>query len=210
MRRLVIPITAILFVLGCSTAAPDRAVRTSETLSTMQEQLTVARSRVDTTLASLKNLTSTSPDSLRPAYDAYVRDLSALDKSAASIRSSNDQLKGRTADYFTSWKKDSAKISSPELQAIADQRRQVMHDQYDHFRDSYAGVSPVFDVFLKDLHDVSTVMGHDLNEATQTQVRGTAVVQNAASDGSRVQSALDAAVAESRAFSQQLSTTAGQ
>jgi hypothetical protein len=210
MRRLVVPISAILLVLGCSTAAPDRAVRTSDTLSTMQEQVTVARARVDTTLASLRNLMSTPPESLRPAYDAYTRDLAALDKSAASIRNSNDELKGRTADYFTSWKKDAAQISSPELQGIADQRRQVVRDHYDRFRNSYAGVSPAFDVLLKDLHDVGTVMGHDLNDATQTQVRGTTVVQNAASDGSRVQAALDAALADSRAFSQQLSPTAGQ
>ncbi len=210
MNRLLTVIPAVLFVFACSTAAPDRAVRTSETLSTMQEQLTVARTRVDTTLASLNNLLSTSPASLRAAYDAYARDLSALDKSATSIRNSNDELRDRTADYFTSWKKDSAKVSSPELQTIADQRRQVVREQYDRFRTSYAGVSTAFDTLLKDLHDVSTVMGHDLNDSTQTQVRGTTVVQSAASDGARVQKALDAALADTRAFSQQLSPTAGQ
>lgn len=210
MKRLLTAIPAVLFVLACSTAAPDRAVRTSDTLSTMQEQITVARTRVDTTLASLKNLMSTSPESLRAAYDAYARDLSALDKSATSIRNSNNELRNRTADYFTSWKKDAAKVSSPELQAIADQRRQVVRDQYDRFRTSYGGVSTAFDTLLKDLHDVGTVMGHDLTDATQTQVRGTTVVQSTASDGARVQTALDAALADTRAFSQQLAPTAGQ
>jgi ATP-dependent protease HslVU (ClpYQ) peptidase subunit len=176
----------------------------------MQEQVTVARTRVDTTRASLTNLMSASPASLRGAYDAYARDLSALDKSATSIRNSNDELRNRTADYFTSWKKDAAKVSSPELQAIADQRRQVIRDQYDRFRTSYAGVSAAFDTLLKDLHDISSVMGNDLTDATQTRVRDTTVVQSAASDGNRVQTALDAALAEARAFSQQLSPTAGQ
>src|SRR4030088_2873799 len=115
MNRLLTVIPAVLFALACSTAAPDRAVRTSETLSTMQEQVTVARTRVNTTRASLTNLMSASPASLRAAYDAYARDLSALDKSAASIRNSNDELRNRTADYFTSWRKDAAKVSSPEL-----------------------------------------------------------------------------------------------
>jgi hypothetical protein len=210
MNRLRTVIPAVLFALACSTAAPDRAVRTSETLSSLQEQLTVARTRVDTTLASLRNLMSTSPESLRAAYDAYARDLLALEKSATSIRNSNDELRNRTADYFTSWKKETAKVSNPDLQAIADQRRQVVRDQYDRFRTSYAGVSTAFDVLLKDLHDVRSVIGNDLTEATQTQVRGTSVVQSAASDGARAQTALDSALADTRAFSQQLSPTAGQ
>jgi len=210
MTRLFTVIPAVLFALACSTAAPDRAVRTSETLATMQEQVTVARTRVDTTLASLTNLMSASPASLRGAYDAYARDLSALDKSATSIRNSNDELRNRTADYFTSWKKDAAKVSSAELQTISDQRRQVIRDQYDRFRSSYAGISAAFDTHLKDLHDISSVMGNDLTEATQTRVRDTTVVQNAAAAGNRVQTALDAALAETRMFRQQLSPTAGQ
>ena len=210
MKRLATVIASLLFALGCSTAAPDRAVRTSETLSSLQEQLTTARTRVDTTLASLTNLTSTSPASLRAAYDAYARDVQALEKSATSIHNSNDELRNRTADYFTNWKKDTAKVSSPELQAIADQRRQVVRDQYDRFRTSYAGASTSLDTLLKDLHDLRSVIGNDLTEATQSQIRGTTVVQSAASDGSRAQSAIDAALADTRAFSQQLSPTAGQ
>ena len=210
MNRLAAVIASLVFALACSTAAPDRAVRTSETLSSLQEQLTVARTRVDTTQASLKNLMSTSPASLRAAYDAYARDLLALEKSATSIHNSNDELRNRTADYFTNWKKDTAKVSSPELQTIADQRRQVVRDQYDRFRTSYAGVSTAFDILLKDLHDVRSVMGNDLTDATQSQVRGTTVVQSSVSDGYRVQSAIDAALADTRAFSQQLSPTASQ
>jgi hypothetical protein len=63
---------------------------------------------------------------------------------------------------------------------------------------------------LKDLHDLRSVIGNDLTEATQSQVRGTTVVQSAASDGSRAQSAIDAAQAEARALTQQLSPSAGQ
>jgi len=210
MKRLAGVIGALLFAFACSTAAPDRAVRTSETLSSLQEQLTVARTRVDTTLGSLKNLTSTSPASLRAAYDAYARDLQALEKSATSIHNSNDELKNRTSDYFANWKKDTAKVSNPELQAIADQRRQVIREQCDRFRTSYAGASSSLDTLLKDLHDLRSVIGNDLTEATQNQVRGTTVVQSAASDGYRAQSAIVAALADTRAFSQQLSPTAGQ
>jgi len=210
MRRLSAVIPVLLFALACSTAAPDRAVHTSETLSTMQEQVTVARARVDTTLASLNNLMSASPQSLRAAYDAYARDLLALDKSATSIHNSNDQLRNQTADYFTSWKKETAKVSSPELQAIADQRRQVVREQYERLRTSYAAASTATDTLLKDLHDIRSVIGNDLTDATQTKVRGTTVVQSATSDGARVQTALDAALSETRAFSQQIAPTAGQ
>jgi hypothetical protein len=210
MKRLIAALPAVLFTFACSTAAPDRAVNTSQTLATIQEQITVARTRVDTTLASLNNLTTASPASMRQAYDAYARDLQALDKSATSIHNSNNELRNQTSDYFTTWKKDTKKISSPELQAIADQRRQVVRDQYDRFKTSYAGASSAFDVLLKDLHDIRAVMGNDLTDATQSQIRGTRVVQSAASDGSRTQSALDEALAESRTLSQQLSPTAGQ
>jgi chromosome segregation ATPase len=210
MKRLAAVFASLLFAFGCSTAAPDRAVRTSETLSSLQEQLTVARTRVDTTLGSLRNLTSTSPDSLRAAYDAYARDVQALEKSATSIHNSNDELRNRTADYFANWKKDTAKVSNPELQAIADQRRHEVRDHYDRFRASYAGASSSLDTLLKDLHDLRSVIGNDLTEATQSQVRDTTVVQSAASDGSRAQSAIDAALADSRALSQELAPTAGQ
>ena len=53
-------------------------------------------------------------------------------------------------------------------------------------------------------------MGNDLTDATQSQIRGTSVVQSAASDGARVQAALDAALADNRELRQQLSPTAGQ
>jgi Protein of unknown function (DUF2959) len=210
MKRLAAVTASLLFAFACSTAAPDRAVRTSETLSSLQEQLTVARTRVDTTLESLKHLMSTSPGSLRPAYDAYARDLLALEKSATSIHNSNDQLRNQTADYFANWKKDTAKVANPELQTIADERRHVVRERYERFRTSYSGVSTSFDTLLKDLHDVRSVIGNDLTDATQSQVRGSTVVQSADSDGSRVQSALDAALADSRALSQELSPTAGQ
>ena len=134
----------------------------------------------------------------------------ALEKSATSIHNSNDELRNRTADYFANWKKDTAKVSNPELQAIADQRRQVVRDQYDRFRTSYAGASASLDTLLKDLHDLRSVIGNDLTEATQSHVRGTTVVQSAASDGSRAQSAIDGALAETRALIQQLAPAAGQ
>ena len=210
MKRLAAVTASLLFAFACSTAAPDRAVRTSETLSSLQEELRTARTRVDTTLASLTNLTSAPPSSLRAAYDAYARDLQALEKSDTSIHNSNAELRNRTADYFANWKKDTAKVANPELQAIADQRRQVVRDQYDRFRTSYAGASASLDTLLKDLHDLRSVIGNDLTEATQSKVRGTTVVQSAASDGSRAQSAIDAALAETRSLIQQLSPAAGQ
>ena len=199
-----------LLAFGCATAKPDRAVRTTETLNNLLEQASTARSRVDTTLAALNNLMSTSPESLRAAYDQFNRDLSALDKSAASIRASNDQLRSRTDDYLANWQKDSSKVTSPELQAIADQRRQIVRDQYDRFRTSHGAVSTAFETLLKDLHDISSVMGNDLTASTQAQVRGTSVVQSAANDGSRVQAALDTAIADARSLNEQLSPTAGR
>src|SRR5260221_8036594 len=71
-----------------------------------------------------------------------------------------------------------------------------------------APVWPAVSSLPKDLHDLRSVIGNDLTEATQSQVRGTTVVQSAASDGSRP--AIDAALAETRALIQQLSPTAGQ
>ena len=85
------------------------------------------------------------------------------------------------------------------MQAIADQRRQVVRGQYDRFRTSYAGASASLDTLLKDLHDLRSVIGNDLTEATQSQVRGTTVVQSAASDGSRARPAIDAALTDTRA-----------
>jgi len=208
MNRLLTLSLITLVTFGCATAKPDRAVRTTETLTNLQEQASTARTRVDTTLTSLNNLLSTSPENLRAAYDQYNRDLSALDKSATSIRGSNDQLRSRTDDYLANWQKDSSKVSSPELQAIADQRRQVVRGQYDRFRSSYGGVSTAFDTLLKDLHDISSVLGNDLTASTQSQVRGTSVVQSATNDGARAQAALDTAIADARSLSEQLSPTA--
>jgi hypothetical protein len=201
-------IPLLLLTFACSTAAPDRAVRTSQTLKTLEDQATTARGHIDPTLTALDALMSASPEGLRAAYDQYDKELTALEKSAGAIRKSNDELHDRTADYFGNWKQDASKVSNPELQAIAEQRRQVVRDEYNKFKLTYAAVSTDFEALLKDLRDVRAVMGNDLTAATQNKVRETSVVTNARADGNRVQASIDTAVSGAKQLDALLSPAA--
>lgn len=173
---------------ACATSTPDRAVKAASSLQVMQVNSAKARTQIDTVLASLDVLMDAPADRLRETYDRYDKDVKQMNQYADDMRENDADLRENGNTYLAQWQRDASNVSDPELRALSEQRRDEIVRSSQTMRSTVTEAAGGFEAFLRDINDIRKVMGNDLTATGQSDVRRTAVVQNARTEGARVKS----------------------
>lgn len=176
-----------MFTLAaCATSTPDHAVKAASSLQVMQDNSSKARAQIDTVLSSLDKLMEASPANLRETYDRYDKDVKQMNEYADHMRENDADLRKNGNDYLAQWQRDTSKVSDPELRSLSEQRREEIVRSSQNMRSTVTEAAGSFDAFLSNINDIRKVMGNDLTETGQSDLRRTAVAQTAQSEGARV------------------------
>jgi hypothetical protein len=180
----------MLTFAACATSTPDRAVKAASSLDVMQSNSSKARAQIDTVLTSLDAMLNASPDHLRESYDRYDKDVKQMNAYAADMRENDADLRSNGNAYLAQWRRDASNVSDPELRALAEQRRDQITRSSEEMRSKVTLAAGSFAAFLRDINDIKKVIGNDLTPVGQRNVKDTAVVQTANTEGLRVKNAV--------------------
>lgn len=192
---------------ACATSTPDRAVKAASSLEVMQENSAKARAQIDTVLISLDGLLNAPADKLRETYDRYDKDVEQMNKYAADLRENDADLRKNGNTYLSRWQRDASNVSDPELRALSEQRRDQIVRSSQEMRATVTEAAGSFEAFIRDINDIKKVMGNDLTTTGQWNVKQTAVVQTARSEGARVKAAVQRAEQSIEGFRAQITPT---
>lgn len=192
---------------ACATSTPDRAAKTASSLEVMQENSAKARAQIDKVLTSLDGLLNAPADKLRETYDRYDKDVEQMNQYADDMRENDADLRKNGNTYLSRWQRDASNVSDPELRALSEQRRDQIVRSSQEMRATVTEAAGSFEAFIRDINDIKKVMGNDLTTTGQWNIKQTAVVQTARSEGARVKDAVQRAEQSITGFRSQITPT---
>jgi hypothetical protein len=198
-----------LLAPGCATKGYQKAVATSNTLTTAANQVDLARAEVTDATSALDAFTTSSPAELRPTFKRYQDTVTALDQANLDLQQKTQAMRAQGRKYFDSWDASLAQMKNEDIRTRSKERQQEVTAQYAQIQQRYEEAHRQFDPFIANLHDIQRLLSVDLTPEGVASARE--FVEKAKANAVGVRQALDSLAEELRAFSANLnpaSTTA--
>lgn len=199
--------TLVLGLAACASSGPSHSAKAVNSMDETRAGLSMVRSQIDQTLASLSNLMSARGEQLRPSYSKFSKDVDKLRADGVQTKKRFQSMKSKRNDYLVAWRKEQGQVNDPELRELGDSRRSEVRANLDRVVESLTVANEMFDPFLSNLGDVQKVLGNDLTEEGQSRVANTAAVQSANDKGARVAESIDVALGALQTVAGQLSSS---
>jgi hypothetical protein len=119
-------------------------------------------SQVDSVLASLDKVVANKSGDLRPAYDAFGKEVDKTMDVAAEARKSADSMKARAKEQFDAWFKESQNITEPSVQKASLERRDQARAAFNKVQEDGQKVKAAYDPFITGLKDTRSFLSTDL------------------------------------------------
>jgi hypothetical protein len=125
------------------------------------------------TLTSLNALTSQKEGDLRPAYNAYCKEVTQTEAAAGWTRTRVQWMAGDGRKYFQNWQNTIDSISNEGLRKKAQKRMDAVRKDYDKIEVSLGQASDKFAPFLSDLGDVKKALAADVTAGGVKAIKST-------------------------------------
>lgn len=161
VRPLLIVPVILATLWGCaSPTGVQRLDTTNASISDIASQLDQGGERLDAVLAAMDAL-DTHQD-LDRAFRDFQRAVSNLEQTAERVRSRRIALESRASQHASSWRTESAQLTSQSAQEISEQRRQEFEQSVATVTARLADVRAEYDPFVSKLRDLQLVLANDL------------------------------------------------
>jgi chromosome segregation ATPase len=159
---------AAALLAGCATqgqrAQERKTTRAVASLEKTRTELVKADHQVDEAVAALNRLT-TAPAALPAAYKVYTAQVRETSRQAREAQQRADRMREDWREYITAWEMGVDDVSTPGLQASANERREAARENYDRLRDAARALESAYQPFLTQLRDIETTLAPDLTPA---------------------------------------------
>ena len=125
------------------------------------------------TLTSLNALTAQKEGDLRPAYNAYCKEVTQTEAAAGWTRTRVQWMAGDGRKYFQNWQNTIDSISNEGLRKKAQKRMDAVRKDYDKIEVSLGQASEKFAPFLSDLGDVKKALAADVTAGGVKAIKST-------------------------------------
>lgn len=156
---------ALLLAAGCSSSGKPakQSTKAVEGLSTMRTRVIKAKDQINATVAAMNQLSGSR--NLQSDYRTFAKALSDTESQAKRARSRVEEMNKRSSQYIAQWEKEMSQVSSPELRAAAEERRQRVRQNFDEVSTAAQSVREAYEPFIQDLRDINKTLGLDLTPA---------------------------------------------
>jgi hypothetical protein len=162
-------------------------------LRAVSDELSTTRQTVGDTLAALQTISAPNGDLLEP-FQRFITLREQLEQDDKRIGERAEDMRARARDYITNWEVEVYGVEDKELRGQAEQRRNLVRENYGRVSDTTRALREAFDPFRRDLKDIETFLANDL---TPAGVRAaTPSIRRATTNGQEVQHRIDAVIAE--------------
>lgn len=162
--------------------------------------------QLKSTLDAITAMTKQAKGDLKPAYDAFCKEVSKTGDAAAATKKQVAWMSGEGRQYFTDWQKSVDGISNESLRKKAQKRLNAVKESYEKVESSLNTANEKFTPFLSDLSDIQKALATDLTAGGVKAIRGT--VKTANWDHQFVDKAIKSALKEMDRMEKSLSSEA--
>jgi hypothetical protein len=142
-----------LSLAGCS-SGPD-ATETIDSLGRFGQETARISDSVDSALKALEALVGTPGEDLKTPFQAYAKNVDALDAQSKVVKAHAADLKAKGDGFFKEWEADTAETVTPE-------RRKALADAYGKIKSESIKARDGFEPFLASLKDIKGYLALDL------------------------------------------------
>ena len=189
--------------MGCSSAGHSRSTEATESMTNLRDEIGKGQKQIDATVASLRELGQSGGSDLRPKFDKFSADLTALDAQEAYVKKIAADMKAKGQEYFQAWEQEKQKASSPEIQKRIESRRSELSALYKTIQDSLQTAKAGYVPFAASLRDIRTLLNNDLNASGVAASKD--LIEKATKEGAEVNKQLVGLVAALDKVAQTLS-----
>lgn len=158
----------VLISAGCTSegksAQAKVATKAVTSVQETREELVKADQQVDETLVSMDRL-ATAPADLPHVYDTFSKEVSETSDQSDDAQERADEMRARWRDYVAAWEKEIDRLTTPELQAGAVERRATVRQNYDRLREAARALDAAYEPFVARLEDIRRALSLDLTPA---------------------------------------------
>jgi hypothetical protein len=163
----------LAMLAGCAFSGPTghtRAIQAPEAVQAVtsiqdtRAELVKAHQQVDAMVAVMDRLAS-APANLPEVYKAYVDEVSQTAWQAEQAQQRAERMRVQWQQYINAWENEISRLSTPELQAGAAQRSEVVRENYERLRDAARAMQEAYQPFITQLRDIQRVLSLDLTPA---------------------------------------------
>jgi len=164
---------ALLMLAGCAFSGPTghtrpiqapEAVQAVTSIQDTRAELVRANQQVDAMVLAMDRLAS-APANLPQVYKVYVDEVSQTAWQAEQAQQRAERMRTQWQQYITAWENEIGRLSTPELQAGAAQRGEVIRENYERLRDAARAMQEAYQPFITQLRDIQRVLSLDLTPA---------------------------------------------
>jgi hypothetical protein len=160
----------------------------------LRSELAAGDASVEAALASLNALAAAGPDQLPAAFDAYTREVAALEAEAKQVARRAKHLRDAREEYLAKWSRDFERTSNPFTRLDAQQRRDKVRRGLDAVTHALQDTKAAYATFVRTLNEVRAPLAKELTPAAVMALKPAA--ERGDAEGRRVRERIAAVVAE--------------
>lgn len=172
-----------------------------------RDEVTATRDQLQATVTALETLVSQKEGSMKPAYDAFVREVERTQEKAALTTSRSAKMQSEAKAHFGAWQKEIDGISSASLRKKGQKRLDSVQKGYGKASGSLGRAATSFEPYLSDLADIRKILANDLTPGGVRSIRRT--VSQAKFDLGSIRSHINATIEELDKMAKSLTSSAG-
>src|SRR5690348_449001 len=131
----------------------QRTASAVDGLRAVTNELSTTRQAIGDTLAALQALSNANGD-LREPFQQFITSRQQLEQDDKQIASRADDMRTRARDYITNWEVEVYGVEDKALREQAEQRRNLVRENYGRITDAMRSLREAFDPFRRELQDI--------------------------------------------------------
>jgi chromosome segregation ATPase len=182
-------------LVGCGTSRGyKQADKTGEGIASFREEILNGKKAIDQTMAALSQIQASAATDPRKAFEDYSKAVANLESTAEKARKRAAAMREQGKAYFDAWEKQLAEVKNPEIQQMAQQRKQKLQTAFDNIKHVSEPLKQQFDPWMSDLKDLDKYLSSDLTVNGVDAAKP--LFKKTLDGGKEVQKSMDALIAE--------------
>ena len=201
-QRFAASVLGLAFLAGCATSGYKQAEKTSNSLADVKTELITDKAQLRKAVDDLNELVYRPKSDLRPQFEKFDADVTALERAANASRKSAKGMTTNREAYLAKWRADTAAISDTDLRMRAMDRITETEKNFAMLSDKLVEADNALAPAVNDLKAIRAYLSNDLTASNIQLIsdRATKAQNNAVS----VNQKIDAAIVELDKVSDQI------
>lgn len=162
-----------LFLLLAAQVATASQEKLAASIGSTRDEVIATRDQLQTTVDTLAALAKQKQGDLKPAYDAFVKEVARTQANAALTTRRAESMQTEAQSHFDAWQRELEGVSNLSLRKKGQKRLDAVRKSYDRAAATLGSAGRSFGPYLSDLNDIQKILANDLTPGGVRSIRST-------------------------------------